>query len=153
MAHYTLPVFNLIANIWRFGNATSNPPDVVTVCNLAAGRRVLSLPGGFDGPGASIGAMLLLLPKSTDVQDSKNGIGPDTVECPAGTQRFYVATWVDDFALGFGNEHRFAQLTWGGVSWPTPFPADSPPPPHAPSLLLESGGYLLLESGGTILLE
>lgn len=28
-----------------------------------------------------------------------------------------------------------------------------PPPPHGPSLLLESGDYLLLESGDTILLE
>ena len=156
MAHFTLPTFNITAKIWRFGVATSDPPAVVTVANLAAGRRVLTLPGGMAGPGATLGSMLLLMPKVTDIQDAKNGIGPDTVEVPSGTGRFYQATWVDDVSIGFPTEHRFAQLTWGGVVWPTPFPGGSPsppPPPPTDAVLLEDGSNVLLEDGSFLLLE
>lgn len=120
-ANYTLPVFNIQCAIWRFGNPTANPPDVISSCNLALGRRTGHLPSLAAQGGDGQGAMWLLLPPGTDVQDLKNGVGPDTVEVPSGSGRFYQASWVDDIGSGFLNEHRFAELT-GVPAWPLPFP-------------------------------
>lgn len=118
------PTFNLRCFIWRFGNPHTNPPDVISICNLALGRRS----GILLGAGADLhqeqGGMWLLLPKGTDIRDSKAPAGPDTVEVGAGTGRKYVVAWVDDAGGGFPNEHRFAEIV-GVASWPVPFPQPS----------------------------
>jgi hypothetical protein len=76
------------------------------------------------------GGMWLRLPALTDVRDTKSGGMPDILEVPAGSGRFYTSVWVDDIALGFANEHRFAILA-GKSPWPLPFPGGGggPPPP------------------------
>lgn len=130
--HYSPPVYNLNAKIWRFGLPTGGPPSVITTCNLALGKRVGHLITKTGATAPSWGGMWLLCPPGTDIQDAKNGIGNDRVEVPAGTGRFYDAVWVDDAGSGFANEHRFAELL-GVAPWPTPFPSPgTPPPPPAP---------------------
>lgn len=129
---FTLPTFNLTANIWRHGNPTSNPPDVVTVANLAYGERT-SVPYAVTTTSTTVyGGMWLLCPKGTDIRDDKAPAGSDTVEVPAGTGRFYDVVWVDDAGAGFDNEHRFA-LIISTSPWPVPFPSPTPPSPPGPS--------------------
>lgn len=118
---FTLPTFNLMVNIWRAGNPHSNPPDVTSVCNLAMGRRVASSAGIVTGVTATSNYWFLLLPALTDIRDSDCPSGADSVECPAGTLRFYNVVLVDDAGKGFANEHRVAFIE--KVSpWPQPIP-------------------------------
>jgi len=133
-AHYVLPQFNLTVNIWRGGAAYTDPPDVVTVGNLALGRRVAGskLQDGSTSP--SDGGMWLLLPKDTDIRDSKAASGEDMVEVPAGSGRLYTSKWVDDIGKGFSNEHRFSVI-FGLPPWGVPFPGPPLPPPPPPSSL------------------
>jgi hypothetical protein len=103
---YVLPTFNLSVSIWT--NATyPGPARLVTVGNLAWGRRVnvasMSTIGAEQG-------LTLLLPKLTDVRSSNMPSGPDLVECPTGSGRFYEVAFVDDIGKGFSNEHRAAVL-------------------------------------------
>lgn len=120
---YVLPQFPLTVNIWRNGNATSNPPDVVTTCNLSPGRRTM-VAGLQAVAGLAAGPVLfmeILLPNLADIRGWNDAGGKDTVEVPAGTGRFYECWFVDDIAKGFANVHRFAilvQLT----PWPSPVP-------------------------------
>lgn len=141
---YRLPVFDVMANIWRVGAGPPGPPVVVSPANLALGKRV-NVPLARIGDTADVhGAMWLLLPKGTDVQDFKNGVGGDIVEVPAGSGRKYRVSWVDDIGLGFANEHRFAEIL--GVSpWPTPFPSGGggPPPPVPGATCLTAGAIAL----------
>jgi len=129
---YRLPTFNLEVRIWRSGNPTTNPPDVTTICNLALGKRTGLGVANTDTNASNIGGMWLLLPKGTDIRDLKDATGPDVVEVPGGTGRFYDVCWVDDAGLGFANEHRFAVIV-GKSPWPVPFPG--PPVPPLPGAL------------------
>lgn len=134
---YRPPAFNIRVNIWRFGNSTSNPPDLVSSGNLAYGRRA-AIPSEYGAnPVTDAGLMFLLLPYGTDVRDSYTASGYDTVEVPAGTGRLYAVSWVDDAGKGFANEHRVAAINKIGV-WPTPISAGGgggpvPPPPALPA--------------------
>lgn len=133
-AVYTIPVMPNVVNIWRNGAAYTDPPDVVTVGNLALGRRVAGskLQDGTTNP--SDGGMWLLVPKDTDIRDSKALTGEDMVEVPGGTGRLYTVKWVDDIGKGFANEHRFGVLM-GLPPWGVPFPGPPlPPPPPVISL-------------------
>lgn len=148
---FTPPVFNLICNIWRNGNPTSNPPDVVSQCNLALGKRIGQVQSLVMTGMLYPGSMWLLLPAGTDIRDSISVAGGDTVEVGAGTGRFYFVVWVDDAGGGFSNEHRFAEiLNLGG--WPEPYPSPTgggpPPPPDDPWDLF---GYLSNSSATTSL--
>jgi len=134
---YGPPTFNLTCNIWRNGNPTTNPPDVVSPCNLALGRRSAVLLAYTSTSLAQPGGMWLLLPAGTDIRDLKAAAGADTVEVGAGSGRFYSVEWVDDAGGGFTNEHRFAEILGLGT-WPTPFPRPAsaiPPTPPPPVLL------------------
>lgn len=133
-AKYTLPVFNLSVNIWRNGRLYTDPPDVVTVGNLALGRRVSGSKLQDNTTNPSDGGMWLLLPKSTDIRDSKAVTGEDMVEVPAGSGRLYTSKWVDDCGKGFSNEHRFSVI-FGLPPWGVPFPGPPMPPPPPPSAL------------------
>lgn len=122
---YTLPTFNLDVNIFT-GGVVTVPPRLTVKGNLALGRRIqlaMGIPGDTDGPSIS---MTLLLPPGTDIRDSLNVGTADVVEVPAGTQRFYMVTTVDDIGKGFPNEHRYAMLVKTVPSplgaWPTPIP-------------------------------
>lgn len=119
---YVQPTFNLIANIWRAGNPVINPPDVVADCNLAYGRRVnVASTGGTTLQGAPLIAMNLLMPQGTDIRGPQDTVGPDTVECPAGTGRYYGVFFVDDIGKGFANEHRTAALLAIQGTWVGPY--------------------------------
>lgn len=133
-ARYTLPVFNLGVNIWRNGRLYTDPPDVITVGNLALGRRVSGSKLQSNTTNPSDGGMWLLLPKSTDIRDSKAVTGEDMVEVPAGSGRLYTSKWVDDCGKGFSNEHRFSVI-FGLPPWGVPFPGPPMPPPPPPSPL------------------
>jgi hypothetical protein len=119
---FTLPTFNLVCNVWRGGNPTSNPPDVVSFCNLTPNRRVYfpMIEPAIDAR-FPVMFLTLLLPALTDVRMYNVVTGPDVVEVPAGSHRFYQVQQVDDVGKGFANEHRFA-LILPVVPWPQPIP-------------------------------
>ena len=119
---FTIPTFNLPVNIWHSPNAPPSAPDVVTVGNLAFGRRVNPIAGFPPGPINGQPRMHLLLPAGTDVRTAIVGVATnDLIEVGAGTGRFYEACWCDDIGGGFPNEHRIVVL--GQVdTWPTPMP-------------------------------
>lgn len=55
--------------------------------------------------------MALLVPRGSDIRPGLGFWGtPDTVECPAGSGRYYDVLCVDDVARGFANEYRLASL-------------------------------------------
>jgi len=118
---YTLPAFNLVVNIWHNGTPISNPPDLITVGNLAYGRRVTTQYWDWADSGISSVFAPLLLPPLVDVRDPMTGPGRDTIEVPAGSGRFYEVDYVDDVGKGFPNEHRFA-LMRKLIPWPVPIP-------------------------------
>jgi len=131
---FTLPTFNLTCNIHTTAAGT-NTFRLTSDCNLALGRRVTMLSGGFGtvAPGNMYGAVpTLLFPALTDVRDSSCGGGQDIIECPAGSGRWYTVELVDDIGKGFANEHRYAIVAkiWGftgngaglTLPWPTPIP-------------------------------
>jgi len=132
---FTLPTFNLLANIWRNGNPTTNPPDVIANVNLCRGERAaIAQPIDVTLPN-TWGEMWLLLPAGTDIRDGKAVAGADTCEVPAGSGRFYAVQWVDDAGSGFSNEHRFAAIL-AINPWPTPFPSGGSTPPIAPLIFI-----------------
>ncbi len=126
---FTLPTFNLTANVWHYGTWFGQfpliipPPDATIICNLALGRRV---------PASNvIDRMWLLCPAFTDIRDDEKGRGVyrgDMIEVPAGSGRFYFLVFSDDAGKGFANEHRWATLSTDiGIYpqiplWPVPYP-------------------------------
>jgi hypothetical protein len=114
----------LTCNIFT-GGVFTTPARVVSLCNLAWGRRVgsvLTAAGSLTQPASNL---TLLLPAFTDIRDSLCSTGYDGVEVPAGSGRVYNVFLVDDLGKGFPNEHRGALLlkTVNGVlPWPTPIP-------------------------------
>lgn len=128
---YRVPTFNISCAIWRnlgIGKVYAAPDDV-TDCALSPGRRSMLLtldPAELDEDAL---AMELLLPKLTDVRASWNAAGPDLVEVPTGTHRFYQVGYVDDVAKGYANEYRIALLAYlpagaaaFGIAAPVPLP-------------------------------
>jgi hypothetical protein len=116
------PTFNILANIWRSGNAPPAAQDLQVQCNLAFGRRVSSYQGVISTPNEPI--MTLLLPPSTDVRGPQCALPDTCVEVPAGTKRYYTIIGLDDSGKGFPNEHRCALLAWTASfgPWPSPVP-------------------------------
>jgi hypothetical protein len=132
---FTVPTFNLTCNI-HSGDVWPPPPvRVVSLCNLAMGRRAVWF-NASDNVLSSLtygAAPLLLLPAGTDVRDASCSHVPDLVECPAGSGRWYNVGSVDDSGKGFPNEFRIATLakiyqdsqgggSFTGLFWPTPIP-------------------------------
>lgn len=118
---YAVPTFNLSVNIW-WVDPPGGPPDVVTVGNLAFGRRVAE--GHISPPttGGTLLLPLLLLPAHTDVRAKAKTVGAGSCEVPAGSGRLYHVLDVEDIGKGFSNEHRAALLQAILGSWGTPYP-------------------------------
>jgi hypothetical protein len=130
---FSLPVFNLTCNVWSFGIPTSQPPRLsAVICNFCRGERESYAAPWTVNLGQQLGCMWLLVPWATDLRDTATVAGPDTVEVPAGSGRFYTIIWVDDAGYGFANAHRFAALLKLSPG-PTPFPPAVGPPPPPPS--------------------
>lgn len=121
MPNYRLPTLILTVNVWRFGNPTSNAPDVIVLANLIPGRRhvIETAPAGLP-PSDWLPASFLLLAIDADVRDEagNNGEG-DTVEVPAGSGRFYWVQYVEYVGLGFANQHKQAVIVKNAIF---PFP-------------------------------
>lgn len=119
---YTEPTYNIDVSFWRFGSGPPAAPDGTAKGNLAWGRRAAApASGGTGSIGVVFVSPVLLLPAGTDVRDASCGLGPDRVEAPAGTGRFYDAVYVDDIGKGFANEHRAVVLV-KAATWPAPIP-------------------------------
>jgi hypothetical protein len=134
VAAFNIPVFNLKAFIYHHAGQDMNHPgvpDLEVSCNLANGRIAhvplwLARPPSPDRLSMSSS---LLLPKGTDIRDQSCEGGPDVVEVPIFSGRFYWVTYVDDIAKGFSNEHRWAVIQkiwtygfWTAYRWRTPIP-------------------------------
>lgn len=132
---FSLPTFNLPVRGWHFGNVVTNPDNWNAVCNLSIGSRILLAAQSITFDGAPANLAVLLLPPLTDIRGLDNYNPGDVIECPAGSGRFYVVSWVEDFGKGFPNEHRFALILqghqeildalgnpWAAPPWPYPTP-------------------------------
>ncbi len=115
---YRVPNFNLTVHIWRGATGIALPPDVVTVGQLRAGIHINT---GYDATLADAVYWAIALPPLVDVRDLFCASGPDKLEAPAGSGRFYLVRHVDDVAKGFPNEYRQAIVTKFSV-WPQPIP-------------------------------
>jgi len=118
---YVIPAMPLVVNVWRNGNPTTNPPDVITIGNLSPGKRVFLGYNPIRVGAQSQLLMELLIPPRIDVRGPNNAGGADVVECPAGTARFYEVVFVDDIGKGFPNEHRLV-IMGQSAGWPNPIP-------------------------------
>lgn len=119
---FVLPNFNLFVNIWRNGNPTTNPPDVVSPCNLSPGRRFAAAEIDTGDTPLWVGGAYITMPPFTDIRGIPDTMGsPDMVEVPAGSGRMYLVYLVDDLGKGFANEHRLATIVQRGP-WPHPIP-------------------------------
>jgi len=145
-AIYRLPEFNLTINVWRFGNPTSDPPDLTPTVNFAWDRRSHS--DGVDPaqPEAYFPLMTVLAPTGTDIRGFvDNDSMPDTCEIPAASGRYYLVQFVDYIGCGFPNEHIGADVYR--------MPGSTPPPGDG-FILLEDGIMIRLDADtGEILLE
>lgn len=130
---FTLPDFNVTANIWRATTPTSDPPDVVSPAQLYLTSRVY-VAESLMSPGDSVPTVQLRVPKGTDVQVT------DVVEIDAGDGHFYTVIWTERMHLGFANEYFIGLMEQGAVA-----PADG--------ILLETGDFILTETGFHVLLE
>jgi hypothetical protein len=126
---YRLPTFNLTCNIWT-GNGPILYPTIpaghhrlAVSCQLTYGRRVTSTtPGPPEvGPNATEMQMCLQVPKLTDIRGPQDVGGPDIVEVPAGSSRWYTVLGVDDIGKGFANEHRTAVIGAIPNTWTPPY--------------------------------
>jgi len=118
---FRVPAFPLAINIWRAATGVTNPPDVVTVCNLTVGRRATATTGIPEDLDPDTVCLMAYLPKLSDVRDSYSAGGADIVEIPAGSLRYYTVKQVDDVGKGFVNEFRFAVVV-KLAPWPSPIP-------------------------------
>jgi hypothetical protein len=154
MPTYVQPTYNTDTNIWHAGTPISGPPDIFLKCNLSPGRLVGvdTFPGAQHPPRG--GLMWLRLPNGTDIRDDAATNGADTVECPAGSGKFYTSIWVDDIGTDFPNMHRFAALAKLG-KWTPPFGSGAPPtqPPITPSASLLSVSINNVSAGPTTSLD
>lgn len=120
---FILPTFNLPINIWRSaisgGSLNYAAPDVITICNMTPGRRVMISMAVPVVPAAPAFHMEVLLPKLTDIRANWNSQGSDICEIPGGSERFYQVDYVDDIGKGFANEHRLALVAYerNGFTW------------------------------------
>lgn len=134
---FTLPIFNLVCNLWRPPATTSDPPTSSPDCQLYYPSRS-TLPIEVPSADDFSPAAWIRFPWGTDVR-----VG-DILEVAAADGYFYEVRFVDRMHRGFANQYIFAVCEQQ---------AASPPPPTSGFILLETGDFVLLESGDKILLE
>jgi hypothetical protein len=120
---FTLPTFNLTANIWNAAIGPPNPPDIVTAAALMAPRKNALIAYALEiGSGDAIQSFILL-PALTDIRDGAGATAVvSLIELPAGSGRFYSCEWFDDVAKGYPNEYRLGCIGKVPFSWPEPAP-------------------------------
>jgi hypothetical protein len=129
---FRVPSFPLVVHVWHGGGVGGAyaAPDLLLPANLSPGRRVMIQAPLVAGPGTAPIMMELLVPARSDVRASWNGGVSDLIECPAGTLRFYLVSWVDDVGRGFPNEYRIVGMYYSLLGNTTlaggPFPAPVP---------------------------
>ena len=138
MPNYLPPVFSINCNIWHDGTSTADPPDLFTACQLYTNTRGL-LDIQEDDDALWVPPVWLRLPFGTNVQRL------DTVECPAGSSRWYHVRWVEFAHLGFPNQYTIALMAQ--------LPGFVPPPPGSFFELEASADAILTEAGTNIDLE
>lgn len=130
---FNVPTFNLECDIYTGPWNTRVLRIAGQECNLQYGRRPHQ---NSDFPLANefSAVMNLLLPALTDIRSTLCSYIADSVECPAGSGRWYLVAAVDDVGKGFDNEFRVATLLsaseakfgtgseYNGLFWPTPIP-------------------------------
>src|ERR1700722_1754845 len=104
------PVFMPTVAIYTAGMGPPNAPRVTCQGNLVPGERsslgmMLSSSQNLPSP-----VMQLLLPPFTDVRGQNSSTGSDTINCPAGSNRWYTVLWCDDYSKSFPTEHRFCWM-------------------------------------------
>lgn len=129
---YVIPQFNLFCQLWDYPAYTLVPPvppaadprEVNVPCALVYGRRVnVAAALGYGEFGYPTFLMNLLLPAGTDIRGPQNRTGgPDLVEVPQGSGRYYVVYGVDDIGKGWPNEHRTAAIQSLAFTWSPPYP-------------------------------
>ena len=132
---YTLPTFNLTANIWRDTSSVLDPPDVVSPAQLYVNSRmVIPLTPGDDA--VYVPCVLLRVPKGTDLQED------DQVQVDAADFWFYRCRWVERVHRGFPNEYFVGILEHPGGS-----------PPVSEGIETETGDPIVTEGGDRIITE
>lgn len=117
---YTVPQMPSFCNVWTFPGVLIGAPRITNLrCQLRAAGR--SSTGQDTGSPGWTFLWALVVAAGTDIRDSHNASGADTIEVPAGSGRIYELQYVDDVALGFLNSYRIAFLKKKG-QWPTPNP-------------------------------
>jgi hypothetical protein len=116
---FVLPTFNLSCNVWHgLIDPRTHPPSITVDCQL----RGVNQSSGTSSPELPyVPGNYFLFPPLTDIRDGSGPSGTDSLECPAGSGRFYYVTNVDDIGKGFTNEHRYA-LVQKYPPWPEPIP-------------------------------
>lgn len=136
---YTLPVFNLVFDLWRLPNAPPAPPD-----SSPDGQFYFTPKGQYDvtpgTPAAFAPPIYLRVPLGTDIQPG------DVVEVPQLSGWLYDVRFTDRVHLGFPNEYFLAILEQQVVGPP-------PPPPPSGGVLMETTGFVLMETIGHVLME
>lgn len=124
---HNLPRFPSLANIWRAGNAVTNPPDLTTPAELHLTTQT-GIVTTVTTSRRELLQRMIYLPKRTDVRPDWAAGQGDNIELPAGSGRYYLAVDVDDIARDFPNEFRVAAVipTNAGVGpvtlWTMPMP-------------------------------
>jgi hypothetical protein len=129
---FSVPTFNLEANVYTGPWLTKVLRLIALPCNLANGRRgQLNFMPEYNFSSLA-GVPSLLVPPGSDVRDYSCASGGDVVEVPLGSGRWYLIESVDDVGKGFPNEYRLCVLSkicnfvdstvYPGLVWPTPIP-------------------------------
>lgn len=123
---FTVPDFNISANLWRPPNA---PPSAVTRSFSAqlyiTPRPCLDILPGSNGTYQP--AIFLRCPTGTDIKPG------DVIEAAAGDGWYYRVRWVERMHRGFGNEYLSALLEQGSNVISPAVPVFPPPVPNPPS--------------------
>jgi hypothetical protein len=102
---YNLPNFNLQAGIWQVTDDQSQPPPVISACQMRPHQAISAQEAEF---GDNSGTTRILFPKGTDVRGQSELLGVSFVEVPMGSGTRYQIQTVVDVAKGFANEYRLA---------------------------------------------
>jgi len=122
---YVIPSFNLVCALYSWADwggvwpPTGDPRKVDQVCALIYGRRVNSVVenDNVEDKGTA-GAMNVVFPVGADVRGNERLDGPDLMECPTNSGRWYRVIQTDTIGYGWPNAHGTAWVAAIPASWP-----------------------------------